>query len=306
MKILLPTDGSACSTNAVEFFVSRTSLLGAHPQLVLLTVQQPLSAIRRLLVRGDEQAYYDAEAERALAPARRVLRAEGVDFTEQKALGDPAEQIAEAVAREKPDLILMGSRGLSAFAGLILGSVTTEVLARTRTPVLIVRGKEEPRKDALRVAIAVDGSEYGQAAARYVVGHLELFGQGAKFHAINVVTTLDKEYYSVVAAVSNEKLTKKDMKLIQYEDFVDAMKTVRPIFKAAGLKVKEVCLTGDPADQIADYAEENRLDLIVMGSHGYGNFKSAVMGSVATHVAAQGNVPILLIRTETHIPPMIE
>lgn len=306
MKILLPTDGSHYSTNAIDFVASRTSLLGKRPELVLVTVQPPLSAIRKLIVGAKEEEYYEQEAEKCLAPARKILKSEGIAFTEIKLRGDPAEMIAEAVEKEQPDLILMGSRGLSAFAGLILGSVTTEVLARTRTPVLILRGKEEPRKDALRVGIAVDGSEYGQAAARYLVNNMELVGEGAKIFAINVVSTLDKEYYSVVAGVSNEKLTKKDMKLIQLEDFAEAMKTVRPIFKEAGIKVKEVCLSGDPSDQIADYAEENKLDLIVMGSHGYTNFKSAVMGSVATHVAAQGNVPILIIRTETHEGPTIE
>ena len=44
------------------------------------------------------------------------------------------------------------------------------------------------------------------------------------------------------------------------------------------------------------------LDLLVMGSHGYTNFKSAVMGSVATHVAAEGNVPLLIIREGSDAP----
>ena len=39
-----------------------------------------------------------------------------------------------------------------------------------------------------------------------------------------------------------------------------------------------------------------------MGSHGYTNFKSAVMGSVATHVAAEGNVPLLIIREGSDAP----
>ena len=48
--------------------------------------------------------------------------------------------------------------------------------------------------------------------------------------------------------------------------------------------------------------EEKHLDLVVMGSHGYTNFRSAVMGSVATHVAAQGNVPLLIVRSPEHQP----
>ena len=36
--------------------------------------------------------------------------------------------------------------------------------------------------------------------------------------------------------------------------------------------------------------------MIVMGSHGYGRFKAAVMGSTATRIAATGDVPLLIIR----------
>ena len=80
------------------------------------------------------------------------------------------------------------------------------------------------------------------------------------------------------------------------------MNQVRPIFKENGLKVKEVMLTGDPRDEISDYVEDKHLDLLVMGSHGYTNFKSAVMGSVAAHVAAEGNVPLLIIREGSDAP----
>ena len=47
---------------------------------------------------------------------------------------------------------------------------------------------------------------------------------------------------------------------------------------------------------IADYAENTPLDLLVMGSHGYGNLRSALMGSTAQKIAANSSVPLLIIR----------
>ena len=41
--------------------------------------------------------------------------------------------------REKPDLIVMGSHGHSALAGMVLGSVVSGVLARCKAPVLLIR-----------------------------------------------------------------------------------------------------------------------------------------------------------------------
>ncbi len=46
---------------------------------------------------------------------------------------------------------------------------------------------------------------------------------------------------------------------------------------------------------IAEYADKN-LDMLVMGSHGRGNFSSAVMGSTAMHIAAETKAPILIVR----------
>ncbi|MFR3635615.1 MAG: universal stress protein, partial [Sutterella sp.] len=57
-----------------------------------------------------------------------------------------------------------------------------------------------------------------------------------------------------------------------------------------------VCLVGNAGDEISAYAKRRKLDLVVMGSHGYGRFKSAVMGSTATRIAATSNVPLLIIR----------
>jgi nucleotide-binding universal stress UspA family protein len=56
-----------------------------------------------------------------------------------------------------------------------------------------------------------------------------------------------------------------------------------------------VCLTGPAGDEIAAYAKK-RLDLLVMGSHGYGAVKAAVLGSVTQRVAAHCATPLLLIR----------
>ena len=46
---------------------------------------------------------------------------------------------------------------------------------------------------------------------------------------------------------------------------------------------------------IAEYAK-SELDILVIGSHGYGNFKSAVLGSTAMHIAAECKVPLLVVR----------
>ena len=203
---------------------------------------------------------------------------------------------AEEAVRLDADLVIMGSRGRTALAGLFLGSVTNGVLARTKNPILIVRNKAVPETDAMRVGIAVDGSKFGVAAVKYLVRHKELFGEGASFYLINVASDYAGAVMPDMAGMALPALSESEVLELQKKEFGEAVVPIRPILAKAGLTPKEVCLVGNPGDEIAAFAKKKKLDLVVMGSHGYGRFKSAVMGSTATRIAAQGDVPILLIR----------
>ena len=262
MKILLPIDGSEYSKNAIDFVASRTTVLGNNPTIELLNIQVPLPArASRLVGREALDRYYEEEADKLPA-----------------------------------DLIVMGSRGLTALKGLIMGSVTTGVLARTKCPVLLLRGKEAPLTDALRVGIAVDGSKYGMAAVNHVLKGIDFFGKGAQFYLINVVNDYAGAVMPDMAGMALPALSESEVLELQKKEFAETVDPLRPLFEKAGLKPTEVCLVGNPSDEIAAFAKKNKLDLIVMGSHGYTRFKSAVMGSTATHIAAEGNVPLLIIR----------
>ncbi len=58
---------------------------------------------------------------------------------------------------------------------------------------------------------------------------------------------------------------------------------------------QELRWADSPADEILKFAEESQADLIVMGTHGYGAFKRALIGSVAGAVARAANRPVLLV-----------
>ena len=53
---------------------------------------------------------------------------------------------------------------------------------------------------------------------------------------------------------------------------------------------------GDAAQKILDVSEANHIDIIVMGSHGYGTLKDAMMGGTARKVLRQAKMPVLLVR----------
>jgi nucleotide-binding universal stress UspA family protein len=61
-----------------------------------------------------------------------------------------------------------------------------------------------------------------------------------------------------------------------------------------------VTTSGSPAYAIVDYARENRIDLIVMGTHGRGALAQLMMGSVAERVVRIASCPVLTVRHPEH------
>ncbi len=277
MKILVPYDGSRHARRAVEFVAARTPLAGREPTVWLLNVQPPLlveiptAASRRRLAE-----LYAMRADSVLRPARRMLTRAGLDVRGTHLVGVPGLRIARVARSKKVDLIVMGSRGRTAAAGMLLGSVASTVLVHCDNPVLLLRDGEVPRAESLRVGVAVDGSAYGEAAVRWTLAHLDLFGLRPKFELLHVVRELPLQTKTLLANLTDMSFTQEKVRALRR-------------------KVKKMDLTGEAGEQLAAYARRN-LDVLVMGSHGQGMFKAAVLGSVATRVAARCATPLILIR----------
>ncbi len=277
MKVLIPVDGSDASTAALDFVASRLKVAEAlpDPDVRLLNVQWPIPP-RAARAAGKElvRSYHQAEAEGVLKPALRRLAAQGVEAKARYVVGHPAQVVSGAAVQGHPDLVVMGSRGQSALGGLVFGSVTQAVLAAGSTPLLVLRGGAAPARDSLRVAIAVDGSKYGLAAARYVLEHRALFGPKATYRLVHVVSGRTGD-----------------------PSFEETTAPALALFEKAGIVAQAVRLTGESAgDVIARYVQRNKTDLLVMGSHGRTPLKSLLLGSVATRVASQCPLPLLLVR----------
>ncbi|MGV8943429.1 universal stress protein [Thermomonas sp.] len=60
-------------------------------------------------------------------------------FDEEKVVATPSEAIVRFAQKGKYDMIIMGSRGRSGLTGLLLGSVTSKVIANCEIPVTIAR-----------------------------------------------------------------------------------------------------------------------------------------------------------------------
>ncbi|MFK7804476.1 MAG: universal stress protein [Anaerolineae bacterium] len=69
----------------------------------------------------------------------------------------------------------------------------------------------------------------------------------------------------------------------------------------AGIQVHEIAIEsiGNVANVIVEQAAENKIDLVVMSSHGYSGFRRFMMGSVTTETLKRAPCPVLIVPAES-------
>jgi len=141
MKILFAVDGSDNSSVALERLVAHVSWFREAPNIALVHVHPaiPYGGAAAWAGRETVHKYYDEESQGVLQPAKAHLAKAGIPAETVALVGDPAEEIARYAAEHGKDLIAMGTHGRTGLSNLVLGSVTTKVLARSRVPVLLLR-----------------------------------------------------------------------------------------------------------------------------------------------------------------------
>ncbi len=141
MKILVAVDGSPHSLRTVAGLADRIGWFSDAPAITLLHAHPPIPYKAAAAWAGHDAVarYYTEESEAALAEAAKLLGARGVPFVAEKCVGDPADEIVRHATAGEFDLIAMGTHGHTALAGLVMGSVATKVLARSKVPVLFMK-----------------------------------------------------------------------------------------------------------------------------------------------------------------------
>lgn len=140
MKILLAVDGSKYTKKMLAYLTTHESLCNPKNEYEILTVQPTLPPhVKSTVGKEMVEKYQQEESEKVLAPVAKFLLRHGIQAKSNWKVGQAGECIAKLADSGKFDMVVMGSHGNNAFANLVMGSVATQVLARTATPVLLVR-----------------------------------------------------------------------------------------------------------------------------------------------------------------------
>ncbi|MDZ7641529.1 MAG: universal stress protein [Desulfurivibrio sp.] len=281
-KILIATDFSPASDCLVQ---CATELQAIGLKEVILAHVVYVANTPGLEETLEEEAR--PQMERQLA----MLEEKGITARAELTMGLPAHKLDELATSHQVKAIMIGSRG-GGLAKSALGSVSFKLLQLTSHPVFLSRINVEGKSDTCEVSVrpqafdkilfATDFSQTAQRAGVFLKHILEQRPQTA----VNLLHVCDAGDYARLSAdglKEQQELDRQRLEALQQE-----LAAPRATFAIE-------CVIGKPAEEIIARTANEGASLVVMGNHGKGFFREALLGSVANEVARRAEAPVLLV-----------
>lgn len=283
MRILFCTDGSDISLNAfynVSQFINDAII---DPICVIDWSFLPTSMN---IESANYSKAYENIADSVLNFAENLINEKGFTLGNKiKTLGSAVEGILEQLEKEDYDLILMGSHGKKGLQKW-LGSVSRQVISNSQVPVFVSKRKNKNKK----ILFTTDGSEAAFNSVK---------------HACGLIHLRDKEIY-IISVKENPELLPMEATLdknwldsIEKQQKIHATKAInkaKSILEEHGISTNnEIILTGNPAQKIIDFTEEEKIDLVVMGARTRTDLSKFLLGSVSKRVLEHVMSDVLII-----------
>ncbi|WP_135666052.1 universal stress protein [Halorhabdus rudnickae] len=267
-RILFPTDGSAGATATLEHALD---LAADHDASVhVLTV-------------GDADGEYPGREVLDLAADR--IRDRGLDSETVLREGRPYREILEYAEEDNVDLIVMPTHGRTGLERLLLGSVTAKVMRLADVPVLTACPDAELRYPYRRVLVPTDGSQ--SAAAALEVGVALAETADAPLSTLSVV---EKPRPDGNIHPSAERERREEMAERAVESAASTARRRVPEVSTAVVHGRSI------PETIREYATAERVDLIVLGTHGRTSLDRYLFGGVTEKLIRTADVPVLTVR----------
>jgi len=301
MKALFAVDGTTGCDAAVR---QGGRLLNAQSDEAILYFALPEVTVRHA---SSNEAMRD-RARKAIADAvfeQAKQNLPGVLATNAGCVTDEhlaADGILRAADQCTADLVVVGACGAGVVDRFLLGSVSRGLVQCTKRPVLVVRPSPENRKNQpLRILLAYDGSSSCTTALK-TAEQLSLLAD-TEVIAATVVEPLsigkvpdwilnkarDTDTEAMAQTWQREHDNDKQQARDQLAEFMG--KQPAPFNKA-----EIVVCEGNAAEQILSLVEQRQVDLIIMGTRGFGLLQRFLIGSTSDKVLNYAPCSVLLAR----------
>lgn len=291
-KILFPIDFSRHAERIVHR-IPDLKRMGMETA-VLMHVINPIKAVHWWMHVDEEKLLRaKAEAEKRLQDISDRLTARHEIKSECRVeVGVTDHEIIRIAEEQAASLIIMGAHGRSYIRGALLGSVTQNVLRRTKTPLLIARFRDPEEKV----------EENPHFFARDICAKV-LYPTDFSENALRVLRRLktckqegEKEVILLHVQDTRRLLPHLKDRMAEFDRIdMERLGELKRQLVYAGYAVRAELRTGIPFVEINKAAEAEDVTLIVLASHGKSNIREALTGSVTEAVAQQHVRPVLVV-----------
>ncbi|XRO77426.1 universal stress protein [Methanocaldococcus sp. 10A] len=154
-----------------------------------------------------------------------------------------------------------------------------------------------------KILYPTDFSEVAEIVLKHVKAFKNLGGEEViLLHIIDENDIKKKDIFSLILGVAglNKSIEEfeNELKKKLSEKAKDKMEKIKKELEDIGFKVKDIVIVGNPHEKIVEIAEEENVDVIIMGSHGKTNLKDILLGSVTENVIKKSDKPVLIVKRD--------
>jgi len=290
--LLLPLDGSPTAEMVVPVAAGIAAILGAQVTLihVIETDAEPQVHGERHLIRRDE-----AEAYLGDIRGRFFKGVPTVSHVHEAPMADVAAGIVLHEKECAPDLVVMCSHGRGGLRQLLFGRIAQQIVASGFLPVLLLRPEHapaEPERLFDHILVPVDNISSHRQGIDAAIGLAR--ASGGRLTLLSVVPTIhDLSGRQAVAGRFSPGATRVMLE-IEEKDRNQQLDHLVSECKTAGVEAEGVIRRGDPAQVIAEVAQELAVDLISIGTHGKVGTQAFWQLSVGARILERTSRPMLL------------
>jgi nucleotide-binding universal stress UspA family protein len=286
MKIILSTDGSEASEQAIRWF-SQLPIHGEHVYPIVTVASHQVYGLVTGDVREEFRRIERAQTIQNFERAAKILKGFGLNATHVELAGQPADEITKYAQESAADLVVVGAHGASRLAQIMLGSTSQTVATHSPCSVLIVRSHERPTTSdviPLHVSIAADGSEDAAETARQVSA------LGFPFNTTVSLVSVVEHPPLLDSSIQYDKCLTECARLA-LENLADQLK---PAFSNIQTHVLEHEHVGQ---SLARFAQDHKVDVMVVRDKGRSAISRFFLGSVSRYILHHAACSVLLLRS---------
>ncbi|MBP2665110.1 MAG: universal stress protein UspA [Firmicutes bacterium] len=297
-KYLVAYDGSSHSKAALDWAIMLGCVTGAEIEAVKVfepIVRHYTSGDYNITTRIAEQFDEMEKADQQMMEEAKLFKKNTCDVAVKTKIlkGPVAATLLEYAEKNGFDMIVAGTKGHGLLEEIIVGSVTSSLVALAKAPVMVVTDQREAAA-LKKIIVAYDGSSYAKKALELAIDI------GKKAGACLVVAkVLDPvELAMIYSKVQPGSEIKIGTYLIEQDE---ANKKILDDAKAMGaskgVDVESILLAGgNIAEAIVHYTENEKADIIVAGTLGKGLLDELLVGSVAKNLVTLAQMPVIVAK----------